>query len=115
MTEKKTYEVIDIKEQVKFKPMGLNREKLYDAPEMRVALMSMKPGQEHKVHTAPLRLMMYCVQGKGTIIVGEEIIEASQMTAVLCDPMIPHGFRADKGEEFVIMAVVTPVDMEDYE
>lgn len=115
MTEnKKTHEVIDIKAQIKFNPMGLSREKLHDAPEMRVALMCMKPGQEHKVHTAPLRLMMYCVQGKGTIIVGDERIVAQAMTAVLCDPMVPHGFVADKGEEFVIMAVVTPVDMDDY-
>ena len=116
MTEqKKTHEVIDIKAQIKFNPMGLSRQKLHDAPEMRVAIMSMKPGQEHKVHTAPMRLMMYCVQGKGTVIVGDELIEVQEGTAVLCDPMVPHGFKADKGEEFVVMAVVTPVDMDDYE
>ena len=116
MTEdKKKYEVIDIKAQIKFNPMGLSRQKLHDAPEMRVALMSLKSGQEHKVHTAPMRLMMLCVQGKGTILVGDDKIEAQAMTAVLCDPMVPHGFVADKGEDLVIMAVVTSVDMEDYE
>ncbi len=116
MTEdKKKYEVINIKDKIKFNPMGLSREKLHDAPEMRVALMSLKSGQEHKVHTAPMRLMMFCIQGKGTVLVGDEKIEVQEKVAVLCDPMVPHGFVADKGEDLVIMAVVTPVDMEDYE
>ena len=110
MADEKKYEVIDIKERIKFNPMMLAKERLYESPEMRVAIMCMKPGQEHKVHTAPLRLMMYCVQGKGTFTVGEDKIEADEKTAILCDPMVPHGFAADKGEELVVMAVVTPVD-----
>jgi hypothetical protein len=27
--------------------------------------------------------------------------------------MVPHGFRADTGERLVIMAVVTPAEMEE--
>ena len=110
MADEKKYEVIDIKERIKFNPMMMAKERLYESPEMRVAIMCMKPGQEHKVHTAPLRLMMYCVQGKGTFTVGDEKIEADEKTAILCDAMVPHGFAADKGEELVVMAVVTPVD-----
>ena len=108
--DSKAYEVIDLKEKIKFNPMGLNRERVYESPEMRVALMSMKPGQEHKVHTAPLRLMMYCVEGRGTFTVGDDKIEADEKTAILCDAMVPHGFAADKGENLVVMAVVTPVE-----
>jgi quercetin dioxygenase-like cupin family protein len=83
---------------------------LSDKPEMRVALMCLEPGQELKPHKAPLRLMMYCVEGRGTFTVGEDTIEADEKIALLCDPMVLHGFRADRGERLVVMAVVTPVE-----
>jgi quercetin dioxygenase-like cupin family protein len=50
------------------------------------------------------------VQGKGTFTVGEEEFEADAMTAIPCDPMVEHGFSADRGERLVVMAVVTPAD-----
>ena len=103
-------EILDLKELIKFFPDKISREMLSDKPEMRVALMCLEPGQELKPHKAPLRLMMYCVQGRGTFTVGEETIEADEKTALLCDPMVLHGFRADRGERLVVMAVVTPVE-----
>jgi quercetin dioxygenase-like cupin family protein len=105
-------EVLDLKRLVTFKRDGISREMLSDKPEMRVALMCLEPGQELKPHKAPLRLMMYCVEGRGTFIVGEETVAADEKTAILCDPLLPHGFRADRGERLVVMAVVTPAEEE---
>ena len=105
-------EILDLKKMIKFYPDKIGREMLSDKPEMRVALMSLEPGQELKPHKAPMRLLMYCVEGKGTFTVGEEEIEADVKTCILCDPMTPHGFRADKGSRLVVMAVVTPADAE---
>lgn len=102
--------VLELKNLIKFQPEKISRDMLFDSPEMRVALMCLEAGQELKPHKAPMRLMMYCVQGKGTFIVGEETIVADEKTAILCDPMVPHGFAADKGEQLVVMAVVTPVE-----
>lgn len=103
-------EVIDLKKHIKFYRDRISREMLSDKPEMRIALMCLEPGQRLEPHKAPLRLLMYCVQGRGTFIVGDERIEADEMTCILCDPMVPHGFEADKGERLVVMAVVTPVE-----
>ena len=103
-------ETIDLKKVATFYPDRISREMLKDSPEMRIALMCLNPGQKLDPHKAPLRLLMYCVEGKGTFTVGEEKIEAGEKTCVLCDPMVPHGFAADKGEKLVVMAVVTPVE-----
>jgi quercetin dioxygenase-like cupin family protein len=103
-------EILDLKKIIAFKETGIFREMLSDKPEMRVALMCLKAGQKLDPHKAPLRLMMYCVQGKGTFTVGEEKIEADEKTCILCDPSVPHGFAADKGENLVVMAIVTPVE-----
>ncbi len=103
-------EVIDLKKAIKFYPDRISREMLSDKPEMRIALMCLNPGQKLEPHKAPLRLLMYCVEGKGTFTVGEERVEADAKTCILCEPMVPHGFDADKGEKLVVMAVVTPVE-----
>ncbi|MEJ2254918.1 MAG: cupin domain-containing protein [Nitrospirota bacterium] len=101
-------ETLDLKQLIRFYPDRISREMLSDKPEMRVALMCLEPGQSLEPHKAPLRLLMYCVQGRGTFLVGEESREADEKTCILCDPMVPHGFRADRGEPLVVMAVVTP-------
>jgi quercetin dioxygenase-like cupin family protein len=106
-------QVLDLKELVKFYPDRISREMLADTPEMRVALMCLEPGQALQPHKAPLRLLMYVVQGRGTFTVGKEEFEASERTAILCDPMVEHGFRADKGSRLVVMAVVTPAELEE--
>jgi len=103
-------EILDLKKLIKFYPDKIGREMLSDKPEMRIALMCLEPGQELKPHKAPLRLLMYCVEGRGTFIINEEEIEADEKTCILCAPMVPHGFKADKNSRVVVMAVVTPVD-----
>ena len=103
-------ETIDLKKVATFYPERISREMLKDSPEMRIALMCLKAGQKLDPHKAPLRLMMYCVQGKGTFTVGDEKIEANEKTCILCDPQVLHGFDANKGEDLVVMAVVTPVE-----
>ncbi len=103
-------EILDLKKLIKFNPDKISREMLADKPEMRIALMCLEPGQKLDPHKAPLRLLMYVVEGKGTFTVGDESIEADEKTCIPCDPMLPHGFRADKGKRLVVMAVVTPVE-----
>ncbi|MGO9612057.1 MAG: cupin domain-containing protein [Dissulfurispiraceae bacterium] len=105
-------EVLDLKKLIKFYPDKISREMLADKPEMRVALMCLNEGQKLEPHKAPMRLLMYCVQGKGTFVVGDDRIEADEKTCILCDPLVPHGFAADRGHKLVVMAVVTPAENE---
>ena len=103
-------EILDLKKLIKFYPNKISRDMLNDKPEMRIALMCLEPGQKLEPHKAPLRLLMYVVEGKGTFTVGDEKIEADEKTCILCEPMEPHGFEADKGKRLVVIAVVTPVE-----
>src|SRR4030066_707291 len=101
-------EIFDLKKLKKFYPDKISREMLSDKPEMRVALMCLEAGQKLDPHKAPLRLLLYCVEGKGTFTVGEEKVEADEKTCILCEPMVPHGFAADKGQKLGVMGIVTP-------
>ena len=102
-------EILDLKKLRKFYPEKIFREMLSDKPEMRIALMCLEPGQKLTPHKVPMRILMYCVEGKGIFTVGDEEIEANEKTCILCDPMVPHGFRATD-ERLVVMAVVTPAE-----
>lgn len=102
-------EILDLKKLRKFYPEKIFREMLSDKPEMRIALMCLEPGQKLTPHKVPMRILMYCVEGKGIFTVGDEEIEANEKTCILCDPMVPHGFRATN-ERLVVMAVVTPAE-----
>lgn len=103
-------EIFNLKKLIKFYPERISREMISDKPEMRIALMCLEKGQKLEPHRAPLRLLMYVVEGKGTFTVGEEKIQADEKTCILCEPMVSHGFEANLGERLVVMAVVTPVD-----
>lgn len=103
-------ETIDLKKMIKFNQNKISREMLFDSPEMRIALMCLEAGQKLEPHKAPLRLLMYVVEGSGTFTVGDKKIVANEKTCIPCDPMVPHGFSADKGDKLVVMAVVTPVE-----
>jgi len=103
-------DTIDLKKLIKFQSNKITREMIHDSPEMRIALMCLEPGQKLDPHKAPMRLLMYVVEGKGTFTVGDKKIEADEKTCIPCDPMVPHGFTADKGQKLVVMAVVTPVE-----
>lgn len=102
--------ILDLKKLIKFYPDKISREMLDDKPEMRIALMCLEPGQKLDPHKAPMRLLMYVVEGKGTFTVGDDKIEADEKTCITCDPMVQHGFSADRGERLVVMAIVTPVE-----
>ncbi len=108
--EKTAFRVLDLKGLMHFYPDRISREMLAETPEMRMALMCLEPGQELAPHKAPMRLVMYVVEGSGTFTVGQEQIEAGEKSAILCEPMVEHGFKASKGQRLVVMAVVVAVD-----
>ncbi len=81
-------EILDLKKLIKFYPDKISREMLADKPEMRIALMCLEPGQKLSPHKAPMRLLMYVVEGKGTFTVGDEKIEADEKTGIPCDPIV---------------------------
>ena len=108
--EKTVFQVIDLKGLINFHPDKISREMITETPEMRIALMCLEPGQELTPHKAPMRLLMYVVEGSGTFTVGDRQIEADEKSAILCEPMVEHGFKASKGQRLVVMAVVVAVD-----
>ncbi|MCK7478845.1 MAG: hypothetical protein M0C28_16845 [Candidatus Moduliflexus flocculans] len=104
-------DVLDLKKLITFHPDKIYREMLSDKPEMRIALMCLKAGQKLDPHKAPLRLLIYCVEGKGTFTVGDEENRGRRKDV---HPLRSHGaswFCSGRGDNLVVMGVVTPVEV----
>jgi quercetin dioxygenase-like cupin family protein len=79
---------------------------LYDSDAMRVVVFGLLPGQEVPPHTAPSRVALYIVQGKGIFITGQGEQPAQAGDFVVTEPDEPHGLKAEV--KTVMLAVIAP-------
>lgn len=79
---------------------------LYDSEAMRVVVFGLSAGQEIPPHTAPSRVVLHVVQGKGAFLTGSGEQPAENGAFVVTEPEEPHGFKA--AEKTVLLAVIAP-------
>jgi quercetin dioxygenase-like cupin family protein len=79
---------------------------LYDSDAMRVVVFGLMPGQEIPPHTAPSRVLLHIVRGKGAFITGSGERLARTGDFVVTEPEEPHGLKA--AEKTVMLAVIAP-------
>lgn len=79
---------------------------LYDSDAMRVVIFGLLPGQEIPPHTAPSRVVLHVVQGKGSFLTGSGEQPAETGAFVVTEPDEPHGIKAT--EKTVLLAVIAP-------
>lgn len=79
----------------------------YDAPDARVVVFRIDPGQAVSPHTSPSTVILSIAAGRGTVsgAEGERPVCAGDVIAY--EPNEPHGMRAD-GEQLVVLAVIAP-------
>ena len=79
---------------------------LYDSDAMRVVVFGLQAGQEIPPHTAPSRVVLHIVQGKGIFVTGQGEQPAYAGAFVITEPDEPHGLKAT--EKTVMLAVIAP-------
>lgn len=79
---------------------------LYDSDAVRIVVFGLMAGQEIPPHTAPSRVVLHVVQGRGAFITGSGERVAQPNAFVVTEPDEPHGFKA--AEKAVLLAVIAP-------
>lgn len=79
---------------------------LYDSEGMRIVVFGLMAGQEIPPHTAPSRVVLHMVQGKGAFLTGSGEQPAYTGAFVVTEPNEPHGLKAN--EKTVLLAVIAP-------
>jgi quercetin dioxygenase-like cupin family protein len=96
----------DALKEVAFSPERPLSRLLVDSPEMRIVVFGLEPGQEIPPHTAPSRVMMFLLRGKGTFTTAKGNEPASPGALAVTEPNEPHGLKAV--EQCVMLAVIAP-------
>jgi quercetin dioxygenase-like cupin family protein len=80
---------------------------LHNAPDVRVVVFRIAPGQDVPVHTSTSSVVLTVLEGSGTVSGrdGERQVRAADLIAYA--PNESHGMRAG-AETFVLLAVIAP-------
>lgn len=71
-------------------PHGVEAKKIYDSTNCLTVYMSLKPNQGLKLHTTPVDVFFYILEGKGNVIIGEEKQEVTRNMLIESPKDIPH-------------------------
>ncbi|MFW6048279.1 MAG: cupin domain-containing protein [Candidatus Natronoplasma sp.] len=82
--------------------------RLIQQDEVQVVLLAFAPEQGLKIHTTPVDVFFYVVEGTAEIQVGDEVEEVSQGNIVLSPKGIPHNVRNTSDGDSKILVVKTP-------
>ena len=98
--------MFDALKEAEFSPDRPVSKLLYDSDAMRVVVFGLLPGQEIPPHTAPSRVVLHMVLGKGVFLIGSGEQPAHAGAFVITEPNEPHGLKA--AEKTVLLAVIAP-------
>ncbi|HEU4643392.1 MAG TPA: cupin domain-containing protein [Gemmatimonadaceae bacterium] len=80
---------------------------VHDAPDARLVVFRIEPGQEVAPHTSPSTVILTIAEGSGVVLGGdgERAVRAGEVVAY--EPNERHGMRA-LDERLVVLAVIAP-------
>ena len=69
---------------------GVDARKIYDSPDCTAIFMSLTPGQSLKLHSTPVDVFFYILEGKGNVVIGDETEEVTKNMLIESPKGIPH-------------------------
>ena len=91
-----------------FSDAGPNKKVLYDTPELKSILVSLKSGQDIPAHTTSSEVVMHVVSGEGSFYKGSDVPDVKEGALVVCGPNEPHGIKAKT--DMVVLVAKVPGD-----
>jgi quercetin dioxygenase-like cupin family protein len=89
---------------VEFDNSKVKRRLSYDSKEARIMVFSMPSESQVPPHISPSKILLYCARGEGEFLKGKEWIKVEEGDLVVCEPLEPHGMKAQK--DMIVVAVI---------
>ncbi len=89
-------------------PHGVDAKKLLDNEHAQVIHMLLKPGQSLKVHTTPVDVFFYVLEGEGIVEIGDEKQLVKKDTLIESPKNIPHCLYNEGENDFRVLVTKTP-------
>ena len=87
---------------------GVKGKPIIDMPEIGIVNLCLEPEEKVPSHKTPVDVLFQIIEGKGTIIIGEEtqVVEAGNI--VVSPAEIPHALEANQGCTFSVYVMKVP-------
>ncbi len=69
---------------------GVDARKIYDSSDCTTIIMSLKPKQALKLHSTPVDVYFYILEGRGNVVIGDENQEVTRNMLIESPKNIPH-------------------------
>ena len=89
-------------------PHGIKACNLYNTDHAQVTHLTMAPGESLVKHITPVDVFFYVLQGKGTVLIGEETQEITTDTLVESPKDILHSWSNTGTEDLRVLVVKVP-------
>ena len=94
---------------ISFSEDKMQKNALFDSPNLFYDAYCLLPGQSQKVHAhAGSDKVYFVVRGSGRFTVGGEEADLAEGHAVMARAGEPHGVRNDSGDELVLLVTMAP-------
>lgn len=87
---------------------GVDVRDLYSDEHAQIVHIFLKPGEELKAHLTPVDVAFYVLEGRGTVLIGEEKQEVEAGTLVESPKMIAHCWYNYSDKNLRILVIKTP-------
>ena len=76
--------------------------------DIALGMTQMTPGCASDLRGHDEGELFFCLEGKGSVLVGDEVVELNKYDAVYVPPHTIHQLRSDRGDKFDILWALTP-------
>ena len=97
-----------LKAEEKANPHGVSVRPLADSPHAVVTHITLGPGEALKKHTTPVDVILYVLEGAGTVEIGEEKAKVSRDMLIESPTGIPHALATPGAVPFSFLEIKTP-------
>lgn len=92
-------------EPLKDNPHGVEVRKMYDDASAQIMHMTLKPGESLKPHKTPVDVTFFILEGKPTVLVGEESVQFEEGTLVESPAFVVHSL-SNEGDQLARILVI---------
>jgi mannose-6-phosphate isomerase-like protein (cupin superfamily) len=89
-------------------PHGVEAKILYDSEDCKTVFVSFKPNQALKLHTTPVDVLFYILEGRGNVVVGDEKQEVTSNMLIVSPKGVPHLLENSGVGLFKVLVVHLP-------
>ncbi|NHK31723.1 MAG: cupin domain-containing protein [Asgard group archaeon] len=89
-------------------PHGVESKNLYSYPNAVIIHLTLKPGESLRRHETPTDVAFYVLEGKGTVLIGDEKREVEKDTLIESPADIVHCWYNESNEDLRVLVIKAP-------